>query len=110
MGYARRVPVLRRSVFCCVVVCYEGLCELVNKECGCIRCERLSVLLDPGSFEEVDMYVEHNCVDFGMENEKYPGDGVVTGIDRGLSQRCCQVNAAHVFRNKDPGLRMVAAR
>jgi len=41
--------------------------------------ERLSVLLDPGSFEEVDMYVEHNCVDFGMENEKYPGDGVVTG-------------------------------
>ena len=32
--------------------------------------ERLSVLLDPGSFEEVDMYVEHNCVDFGMETQK----------------------------------------
>ena len=41
--------------------------------------ERLTVLLDPGSFEEVDMYVEHNCVDFGMENQKIPGDGVVTG-------------------------------
>src|SRR5688500_16305626 len=41
--------------------------------------ERLSVLLDPGSFEEVDMYVEHNCVDFGMETQKFPGDGVVTG-------------------------------
>src|SRR5215203_7535979 len=41
--------------------------------------ERLSVLLDPGSFEEVDMYVEHNCVDFGMEKQKIPGDGVVTG-------------------------------
>ncbi len=41
--------------------------------------ERLSVLLDPDSFEEVDMYVEHNCVDFGMENQKFPGDGVVTG-------------------------------
>jgi propionyl-CoA carboxylase beta chain len=41
--------------------------------------ERLSVLLDPDSFEEVDMYVEHNCVDFGMENQKIPGDGVVTG-------------------------------
>jgi propionyl-CoA carboxylase beta chain len=41
--------------------------------------ERLSVLLDPGSFEEVDMYVEHNCVDFGMETQKIPGDGVVTG-------------------------------
>jgi propionyl-CoA carboxylase beta chain len=41
--------------------------------------ERLSVLLDPDSFEEVDMYVEHNCVDFGMEKQKIPGDGVVTG-------------------------------
>src|SRR5215204_2688451 len=41
--------------------------------------ERLTVLLDPDSFEEVDMYVEHNCVDFGMETQKIPGDGVVTG-------------------------------
>ena len=41
--------------------------------------ERLRVLLDQGSFEEYDMYVEHNCVDFGMEEQKIPGDGVVTG-------------------------------
>jgi propionyl-CoA carboxylase beta chain len=41
--------------------------------------ERLSVLLDPGSFEEVDTYVEHNCVDFGMQDSVIPGDGVVTG-------------------------------
>jgi propionyl-CoA carboxylase beta chain len=41
--------------------------------------ERLDVLLDQGSFEELDMYVEHNCVDFGMEATKIPGDGVVTG-------------------------------
>src|SRR5438270_724969 len=41
--------------------------------------ERLSVLLDPGSFEEYDMFVEHNCADFGMETQKIPGDGVVTG-------------------------------
>ena len=41
--------------------------------------ERIDILLDPGSFEELDMYVEHNCVDFGMENNKIPGDGVVTG-------------------------------
>jgi propionyl-CoA carboxylase beta chain len=41
--------------------------------------ERLSVLLDPESFEEVDMFVEHNCIDFDMEKEKYAGDGVVTG-------------------------------
>ncbi|MBA2467464.1 MAG: acyl-CoA carboxylase subunit beta [Sphingomonas sp.] len=41
--------------------------------------ERLSVLLDPESFEEADMFVEHNCSDFGMDQQKYPGDGVVTG-------------------------------
>ncbi|MCA9268057.1 MAG: acyl-CoA carboxylase subunit beta, partial [Planctomycetales bacterium] len=41
--------------------------------------ERLEILLDEGSFEELDTYVEHNCVDFGMlEQEKIPGDGVVT--------------------------------
>jgi propionyl-CoA carboxylase beta chain len=41
--------------------------------------ERLALLLDDGSFEEFDMYVEHRCIDFGMEENKYPGDGVVTG-------------------------------
>src|SRR5438309_7695649 len=41
--------------------------------------ERLSVLLDAGSFEEYDMFVEHNCADFGMEEQRIPGDGVVTG-------------------------------
>src|SRR5947199_237806 len=41
--------------------------------------ERLSVLLDPGSFEEYDMFVEHNATDFGMDKQKIPGDGVVTG-------------------------------
>ncbi|WP_108810058.1 carboxyl transferase domain-containing protein [Sphingorhabdus sp. Alg231-15] len=41
--------------------------------------ERIEVLLDEDSFEEIDTYVEHNCVDFGMEETKIPGDGVVTG-------------------------------
>jgi propionyl-CoA carboxylase beta chain len=41
--------------------------------------ERLDLLLDEGSFEEFDMYVEHRCTDFGMEETKVPGDGVVTG-------------------------------
>lgn len=41
--------------------------------------ERIEILLDEGSFEEIDMYVEHNCVDFGMEETKIAGDGVVTG-------------------------------
>ena len=41
--------------------------------------ERIELLLDEGSFEEFDMFVAHRCVDFGMEKQKYPGDGVVTG-------------------------------
>ena len=41
--------------------------------------ERLDVLLDENSFEELDMFVEHNCVDFGMQDQIIPGDGVVTG-------------------------------
>jgi propionyl-CoA carboxylase beta chain len=41
--------------------------------------ERIELLMDDGSFEEFDMYVEHRCTDFGMEKTKVPGDGVVTG-------------------------------
>src|SRR6201987_3918958 len=41
--------------------------------------ERIHVLLDEGSFEEWDMFVEHRCSDFGMDKQKIPGDGVVTG-------------------------------
>ena len=41
--------------------------------------ERIHFLLDKGSFEEIGMFVTHRCVDFGMEKQKYYGDGVVTG-------------------------------
>jgi propionyl-CoA carboxylase beta chain len=41
--------------------------------------ERLEILLDEGSFEEWDMFVEHRCSDFGMTETRVPGDGVVTG-------------------------------
>jgi propionyl-CoA carboxylase beta chain len=41
--------------------------------------ERIELLLDKGSFEEFDMFVEHRSADFGMEKSKIPGDGVVTG-------------------------------
>jgi propionyl-CoA carboxylase beta chain len=41
--------------------------------------ERLELLLDPDSFEEWDMFVEHRCTDFGMASQTIPGDGVVTG-------------------------------
>ncbi|MEZ5789880.1 MAG: acyl-CoA carboxylase subunit beta [Nitratireductor sp.] len=41
--------------------------------------ERIELLLDPGSFEEWDMFVTHRCTDFGMADTKMAGDGVVTG-------------------------------
>ncbi len=41
--------------------------------------ERIDLLMDSGSFEEWDMFVEHRCSDFGMVDQKIPGDGVVTG-------------------------------
>lgn len=41
--------------------------------------ERIELLLDEGSFEEFDMFVTHRCTNFGMEETKYLGDGVVTG-------------------------------
>jgi propionyl-CoA carboxylase beta chain len=44
--------------------------------------ERVELLLDPGSFEELDKLVEHRCLDFGMADQKFPGDGVVSGYGR----------------------------
>ena len=41
--------------------------------------ERIEMLLDEGSFEELDMFLTHRCVNFGLEKEKYLGDGVVIG-------------------------------
>jgi propionyl-CoA carboxylase beta chain len=44
--------------------------------------ERVELLLDEGSFEELDKLVEHRCIDFGMADQKIPGDGVVSGLGR----------------------------
>ena len=41
--------------------------------------ERIEILLDEGTFEEWDMFVEHRCSEFEMDKQKIPGDGVVTG-------------------------------
>lgn len=41
--------------------------------------ERIDMLLDKGSFEELDMFVRHRCTNFGQEKKSFPGDGVVTG-------------------------------
>ena len=42
--------------------------------------ERLAMLLDEGSFEEFDMFMQHRCTNFGMERNSFDGDGVVTGM------------------------------
>ncbi|MGE5353975.1 MAG: acyl-CoA carboxylase subunit beta [Acidobacteriota bacterium] len=42
--------------------------------------ERIELLVDEGSFEEVDMFVKHRSKDFGIDKQQYPGDGVVTGF------------------------------
>jgi propionyl-CoA carboxylase beta chain len=44
--------------------------------------ERIEVLLDKDSFEEFDKFVKHRCLDFGMAEQQYPGDGVVAGHGR----------------------------
>ena len=44
--------------------------------------ERLNLLLDPDSFVELDRFVTHRCTDFGLADQQYPGDGVVTGYGR----------------------------
>jgi propionyl-CoA carboxylase beta chain len=52
--------------------------------------ERVELLLDEGSFEEFDMFVEHRAHEFGMDKNKIPGDGVVTGWGT-VSGRLCYV-------------------
>lgn len=42
--------------------------------------ERIELLVDEGSFEEIGMFVKHRARDFGLDKQNYPGDGVVTGF------------------------------
>lgn len=51
--------------------------------------ERLDVLFDEGSFEEYDTFKTHRCTDFGMEEQQYPGDGVITGWGKINGRPCC---------------------
>ena len=48
--------------------------------------ERIEIFLDDGSFEEFDMFVEHRCSDFGMDQTHIAGDGVVTRESTGWRQ------------------------
>src|SRR6187200_1525236 len=56
--------------------------ERQHKEGKLTARERVELLLDAGSFEELDKLVEHRCLDFGMAEQKIPGDGVVSGYGR----------------------------
>jgi len=56
--------------------------ERQHKEGKLTARERVELLLDEGSFEELDKLVEHRCLDFGMADQKVPGDGVVSGYGR----------------------------
>ncbi len=42
--------------------------------------ERIDLLVDEGSFEEIDIFVKHRATDFGLNKQHYPGDGVITGF------------------------------
>jgi len=57
----------------------EARIEFQHKKGKLTARERLQFLLDDGSFQEIGMFVSHRSTDFGMEKEKYPGDGVITG-------------------------------
>ncbi|MBS6374378.1 MAG: methylmalonyl-CoA carboxyltransferase [Erysipelotrichaceae bacterium] len=51
--------------------------------------ERIAMLLDEGSFEEIDAFVTHRCTDFGMASKKTPADGVVCGFGLINGRRVC---------------------
>ena len=57
----------------------QGRIDAQHKRGKLTARERIELLLDKGSFEEFDMFVEHRSAEFGMEKSKIPGDGVVTG-------------------------------
>jgi propionyl-CoA carboxylase beta chain len=60
----------------------EGRRERQHKEGKLAARERIELLLDEGTFEELDKYVTHHCTDFGMEEQRIPGDGFLTGYGR----------------------------
>jgi propionyl-CoA carboxylase beta chain len=57
----------------------QGRIDAQHKRGKLTARERIELLLDKGSFEEFDMFVEHRSAEFGMEKSRIPGDGVVTG-------------------------------
>ena len=60
----------------------EERIERQHKEGKLSARERISLLVDEGSFVEMDRFVVHRCLDFGMQDQKIPGDGIITGYGR----------------------------
>jgi len=64
---------------------FEKMKETVEKQAlyGKLTArKRISALLDPESFHEYDLFVEHKCTDFGLDKKSLPGDAVITGIGK----------------------------
>ena len=78
-GRAERIAELRRRL---AAAEQGGGAERIEKQHAAGKMsarERVELLLDPGSFVEIDALVTHRCHDFGMEKSRIPGDGVVGG-------------------------------
>ncbi|MGF1924563.1 MAG: carboxyl transferase domain-containing protein, partial [Bacteroidia bacterium] len=74
-----KIEVLRNKVVEAHLGGGEARIESQHKKGKLTARERIHFLMDEGSFEEIGMLVTHRSTDFGMEREKYLGDGVVTG-------------------------------
>jgi len=61
--------------------------------------ERIDLLLEKGSFIELDKLVTHRCTDFGMEKQKFAGDGVVTGYDWQALGLCIRTGFHRIWRS-----------
>jgi len=79
MAMEKKIAQLRQKVHQAVIGGGTSRIEAQHKKGKLTARERLHFLMDEGSFEEIGMLVTHRSTDFGMEKEKYPGDGVVTG-------------------------------
>src|SRR5689334_1918584 len=77
-----RLDELRRRAAAAELGGGEARCARQHAEGKLSARERIELLLDEGSFEEMDKLVAHRCRDFGMEDQIIPGDGFVTGYGR----------------------------
>lgn len=75
----KKIELLNKKISEAVLGGGEKRIEAQHKKGKMTARERLHFLMDEGSFEEIGMFVTHRSTDFGLEKEKYLGDGVVTG-------------------------------